>query len=614
MGHSINVLSLRVGKSFKWRYFFIASSLNNYYKDFNLTYKKVFKYLYYYFDSNTLIFYKFGLILNHILVNLTIRNLKVNIFVYDIFWIKFIKHFLFRILGYKRLSGQVFQRILAIKKKQQRKFFRKFSRRNSYKFKKFKKGGYVTLFHKILSRLEFSSVGKFLNNITNLQYSLSSKKYFLEKLNGIDKRFNIFNIININKNIIFSIRVLLRSRFTTDFYFTNKMWFPESKTYKIIDKVLKRKDDVRRNVIKEMSMYQYFFIRLKLRKFFFNFLFTSKSKFNFRFCWFLLYLVMKFLNPNLLNKDLFLRIFSQVSYILRGIDDSFFFKKFFRKYQFKGILINEYLHTFKFKKNFFPFVIIFLKSIYLLIKINKKIKFFRFKLSKISLKNISRNKYLFLKKYFKFCIKYLKVQYQALKKRIIVFRNKNRFFLKKYKQLLEVKQKMVVLLYKCFCHWVWLQIVWRKLKKWYLIIYSKFENFLNKKLENFLCGRFSVNLKLIPLQLKVIYSEVVVRFLKWKILRKFSFYELAHKFLNYDYTNDMAIKGIFLKGQGRFTRRQRSSLFKYTKGALNFRFFKGQISHSYISIITKFGMCGVRVWINYDIDYLNRNFLNNFFS
>ena len=47
MGHSTSILALKNGISFKWKIFFISSSLINYYIDFTISFYFSFKYLFF---------------------------------------------------------------------------------------------------------------------------------------------------------------------------------------------------------------------------------------------------------------------------------------------------------------------------------------------------------------------------------------------------------------------------------------------------------------------------------------------------------------------------------------------------------------------------------------
>ena len=63
------------------------------------------------------------------------------------------------------------------------------------------------------------------------------------------------------------------------------------------------------------------------------------------------------------------------------------------------------------------------------------------------------------------------------------------------------------------------------------------------------------------------------------------------------------INGFYIKGLGRFTRRQRASVYKNSKGKLHFRSFNSNISLHVIDVITRYGKCTIRLYINYNLRY-----------
>lgn len=95
MGHSTNILGLKSGISFKWKYFFISSMLINYFIDFTLYYRFIFQYLYFllrfkYYN----IWKKKSFFFNSVNFKQVHNNLIFKIFFKDFFYERFSKLFL----------------------------------------------------------------------------------------------------------------------------------------------------------------------------------------------------------------------------------------------------------------------------------------------------------------------------------------------------------------------------------------------------------------------------------------------------------------------------------------------------------------------------------------
>src|SRR5579883_141751 len=125
MGHSTNPLILRVGISYKWNFFFIATHYIDYYTNFSIFYRLIVIYCYYLFKFKYKnLFYSIGFFLNSIRMysNLNRKNLKFFFYFYDFnfFLIKanLFKFFKIRIRNFQKMS----------KRKVHQKYFAKIRR------------------------------------------------------------------------------------------------------------------------------------------------------------------------------------------------------------------------------------------------------------------------------------------------------------------------------------------------------------------------------------------------------------------------------------------------------------------------------------------------------
>lgn len=95
MGHSTSILALKKGISFKWKIFFISSSLINYYIDFTISFYFSFKYLFFllrykYYN----IFKKNKIFFSHLSMSKFQKNtLFIKISILDFNFIKFFFYF-----------------------------------------------------------------------------------------------------------------------------------------------------------------------------------------------------------------------------------------------------------------------------------------------------------------------------------------------------------------------------------------------------------------------------------------------------------------------------------------------------------------------------------------
>lgn len=151
-------------------------------------------------------------------------------------------------------------------------------------------------------------------------------------------------------------------------------------------------------------------------------------------------------------------------------------------------------------------------------------------------------------------------------------------------------------------------------------IFLFYENFFKFKILNFLffykkklnllrmvnLKKMVITIKLCRINTNVILNDLQMFYWDWKIKRRFSLAQLVYNFYREIKKSFYLIKGIFVKGLGRFTRRQRSSMYKQSFGKLLFRDFNAIINVKFLNIITKYSQCTIRLYINYNLRFINK--------
>lgn len=237
-----------------------------------------------------------------------------------------------------------------------------------------------------------------------------------------------------------------------------------------------------------------------------------------------------------------------------------------------------------------------------------------FFLKKIILKNIT--------------FKYIKINLDLLKKFSYLFCYSSFFELLQNVNYLEFLQ-----FYK-FCSYLFSQYMYfKQFKKQILnlskIFYKKYSSFLKKKLlflmlyksenNNFFktyTNIFKLNylILIVPYAKFTIINDIFLYFQKQKLKRKFFLKNLVQSFFNFIRIKNHIIKGIYIKGTGRFTRRQRSSLYKYNFGKIEFRTFFSFVHLSSLNVITKYGKCTILLYLNYNLRFLKNKQLLFFYT
>ena len=86
--------------------------------------------------------------------------------------------------------------------------------------------------------------------------------------------------------------------------------------------------------------------------------------------------------------------------------------------------------------------------------------------------------------------------------------------------------------------------------------------------------------------------------------KRFPYRELLNQFIFRK--SNAFLKGFLSKGYGRFTKKQRASVYKNIKGHLAFTYFPGVVNSFFFIYISRYGACGIRFFFNYNLRLLQR--------
>lgn len=148
-------------------------------------------------------------------------------------------------------------------------------------------------------------------------------------------------------------------------------------------------------------------------------------------------------------------------------------------------------------------------------------------------------------------------------------------------------------------------LVKKNLRKYFRWIHDrntlKFAKFLQFKLARLTdCKNFAnLNIKFVPLSCHYgVTPDVYVNFLRLKIRRRFSFKSLIRPFIK-GLRFMRFLRGVYGLGNGRFTRRQRASTVKISKGKIAFSTVSAYLLYSFLPVVTRYGTCGVHIFFNF---------------
>lgn len=451
------------------------------------------------------------------------------------------------------------------------------------------------VFHKLYRR-----------NINNLKKKV--KKAFLKKkIPNLEKNINVF-FFNRYKKKSYKKKKIKKKKKLKPFSYERYINYINSLT-----RFVRKKSDWDKWFMKlGYNMFRYknyvnFFIRksLKTKK-----LLRNKSK--------LLFLKKKRKLKNMTFKKYVFNIsrFFYNYYMQRGLRK---LPKFYKRNKQRLMLIDQ-IYKLMFRRFFFKFF--FIK--------NKRKCFLNFK-------------FVFLVFYIYITRRFFKLLKLLIKlRRVQIYKKKKRFLkLRKIRRLLKIKISKNYLLYikkrcnylylfgiffECFLsffrykstfikllkyfymivrQWFWFILCVRNLKNTYKTLYFRFKKFFYCKLVVFLkkLNLFSnsklKNFNIYPNSLLTLSGDLFLLYVKWKFARKFTLNQVVWPFVRHlRSVNFWFIKGFFLKGSGRFTRRQRAVVQKYNYGQIQFSTYNVRLFYYYIFIVTKYGKCGLKLWFN----------------
>lgn len=355
MGHSLNILGLRSGRSYKWKIFFISTHLVNYYYDHTIFFYFMYKYLIYLFRYKyAKIMSKGGLLFSHLNIDV-VKTIKVKIYLYNKFWLSLEKKLKKVFFIFTKQKVKSYKKKFLYLKKIKRKLNRK---RSTRRFNK-----YIDLFANIFLKVKkrrpknYKIIRRVYNQFKRIRKRALSFNYFVRRRKKVLKPFLFnFSFIFRRKN---ARRRFVDKRTFLEFSFKTKKNIKKYKNYDLFKLSYK---------IKERLFILYFILKTLLVKIF------------------LVYI--KKLNNLNLNSKLF--VFKQLKNLIFG--------------KLKKILLNQVYFMYKNKYNK---LLSFHKNIKL--KLMTKDVFRYYLLKKLKLKKKNKLLYLVL------LIKKLKIYYKKLK-------------------------------------------------------------------------------------------------------------------------------------------------------------------------------------------------------
>lgn len=109
----------------------------------------------------------------------------------------------------------------------------------------------------------------------------------------------------------------------------------------------------------------------------------------------------------------------------------------------------------------------------------------------------------------------------------------------------------------------------------------------------------NMEVKMFPLAPEVLSLDLLAIFIDWKLKKKFTLNQIVYPFLRHlERSKNFYVRGIAIKAAGRFTRKQRAGLRRYVRGCLTYSTFRRRTSFSFFRIITKYGSCGLKMWVS----------------
>jgi hypothetical protein len=463
----------------------------------------------------------------------------------------------------------------------------------------------------------FIFLSKFLLFNKSFLFKKYSRNFLL--INFKNSFFNKYTLNNKLKYFYFIKNFLIKhpvylSKYPYKFNLISLKWFI------FIKKLLKSLQKIKDLKLKKYKLY---ILKKKYKLYFLKKKYDIKKPISYK------YLQKKIYNiKNYYNNKIYYNKFNKNKF--------FFKKKKFLKKRFKKKKKNIYII-----KNF-------LKYFYKLFCINFRFFFFK----RLIKKNLNKKIYINLKfflfifyvlYYRKFKKKFKKIIKKLKKRRKLIkfFFYKNKFIFKRkkrhlksflylfgifFKLILKYKKKkfkkIIKVCYYKLRNWFWFYIFYNTLRRFYYILYIPIKRFFFYKLKNFIYKLYKYNLltslkmksfKIIPISFLTISGLLILLYFRWKFKRKFTFNQIVWPFMRrLQKTSRFFIKGFFFKISGRITKRQRASVFRYSFGQIKFSTYKVRLTYVFLPLITKYGKCGLKLWLNIRKKYIKRRFNKNF--
>lgn len=598
MGHSTNILGLKSGIAFKWKYFFISSALVNYFIDFTLYYRFIFQYLYFLCRFKYYNFQKERFVFFNSIIFKQVHNVLIfKIFFKDFFYERFMKLFLNFFLKFSKYKIKGNQKYKKFKYRLSRLYF--YKKKKNFKFKWKKKFPYFSgKSKKIYVNFIFHS---FLKNlyIYIFRYQIKKKTFY----NFFFKYETSFNFISLF--YLKLVKLFLRRISSKKLLFTNNFFFFTKRKFYLLfkfffQKFLNNISFIKNFNYKRINKTNFKRVLYNLKKFKSNFIFKpfrlEKKQFS------LLNLNLRF---NRMKNFYF--FFKTINFFIQANrkykNKQFLFKNYKRKFNnllrlklelkkvIKRFLLKIFNFFFFFNKKLFVLFLSYILLIFSVKKYFKKIQFLKFK--KYDKKGTKNNLILYI--------------YYNLNELFFKFKKKKVKKIKLYKFLFNLQFQYLNL--KIF-------------KKLGLSLLNKFflfyENFFKFKILNFLFfyknklkllnfinqNDLKMKIKFCPINSNVILNDLYLFYQNQKLKRRFSLAQLVWNFYREIKKSFYLVVGLFIKGLGRFTKRQRSSMYKQSFGKLLFRNFNTNFNLKYLNIINKYSQCTIRLYINYNLRFI----------
>lgn len=204
------------------------------------------------------------------------------------------------------------------------------------------------------------------------------------------------------------------------------------------------------------------------------------------------------------------------------------------------------------------------------------------------------NKYL-NKKFFFFLIYLL---YNFLKKRNLKNLNLYNFFFFLKKKIIKSKEiffKILRVLYNLFFIFFFRRLVKLIFKKFYMVLIDNLCQYFQMKL--FTVFKLRNKVRIFFLSKYSLTPYVLNNFFLYKLKKKFPFKELVKKFLFKN--KNLYTTGLFIRGAGRFTKKQRTSLYKLRKGNIFLNSFNQCIVYNMFTYISRYSICSIHFFFTY---------------